>query len=195
MPSTHLVGRTTQWEGRGDHRTDIHTRDTDGHPAGAVRRFPTLCPPHQPLPGTVAGTQNGYALDTGCCSHGQYIPHHMAHTGPQHGSLRAQTLDDTDRKLDLKAQRHGTESEAPHRQAANRVNTMRGMHRPREGQGPAYSIFKGHNAPRPEGAGAPARLANRPKPAPKAALPLREPKPNPHICPFFSLEERNAMKP
>ena len=68
------------------------------------------------------------------------------------------------------------------------ANKMRGMHRPREGHGPAYSIFQRPNAPKPapepapepvrseprpqlENEGAQAWRAKRPKPAPKAAPP------------------------
>ena len=93
------------------------------------------------------------------------------------------------------------------------------MHRPREGQGPTYSIFHNfhnHNAPklspkpareharpkartRPEGADILARRARRPKPEPKAAPvpppPESQPKPKPQACPFFTLAERNAIHP
>ena len=96
---------------------------------------------------------------------------------------------------------------------------LRGMHRPREGQGPAYSIFHNfHNRnapkpapkpapeqarpkprPRPEGEGIPARRAKRPNPAPKTAPvpppPEPQPKPKPQACPFFTMAERNAMHP
>ena len=80
------------------------------------------------------------------------------------------------------------------------ANKMRGMHRPREGHRPAYSIFQGRNAPkpasqpapeavrpkpqpRPEGAGAPAPRAKRPEPAPKVAPPPPKPKSKPETCP------------
>ena len=82
------------------------------------------------------------------------------------------------------------------------ANKLRGMHQPREGQGPAYSIFHNfhnRNAPKPaakpapeqarpkprprsEGAGIPARRAKRPKPASKAA-----PVPSPPESPFWLL--------
>ena len=90
------------------------------------------------------------------------------------------------------------------------ANKMQGMHRPREGHGPAYSIFQGRKAskatpqpvpepvrpkprPRPEGAGAPARRSKRPKPTPRLVPP--EPKLKPQTCPYFSPDERKAMHP
>ena len=96
------------------------------------------------------------------------------------------------------------------------ANQLRGMHRPREGQGPTYSIFHNRNAPkpapkpapeqarpkprpRPEGAGISARRAKRPKPEPIAARvpppPEPKPKPKPQTCPFFTVAELNAMHP
>ena len=98
-------------------------------------------------------------------------------------------------------------------------NKLLGMHRPRECQGPAYSIFhNSHNRnapkqapkpapkqarpeprPRPVGAGIPACLDKGPKPAPKAAPvpppPEPQPKPKPGACPIFTVAERNAMHP
>ena len=88
------------------------------------------------------------------------------------------------------------------------ANQLLGMHRPREGQGPAYSIFQHRNAPkpapkpapeqprpkprpRPEGAGISARRAKRPKPELKAAPvpppPEPQPKPKAHSCPLFTV--------
>ena len=96
------------------------------------------------------------------------------------------------------------------------VNQLPGMHRPREEQGPTYSIFHNRNAPRPaakpapeqarpklrprpEGAGIPAGPAKQLKPEPKAAPvpPPPEPQPKPKLqaCPFFTVAERNAMHP
>ena len=92
------------------------------------------------------------------------------------------------------------------------ANKMRGMHRPREGHRPAYSIFQGPHAPkpgvqpapepvrnkprpRPEGAEAPARRAKRPKPTPKVRLSPPEPKPKHQTCPYFTPDERKAMHP
>ena len=97
------------------------------------------------------------------------------------------------------------------------TNKLRGMHRPRWGQGPAYSMFQdfnNRNAPKPapkpapeharpkprpgpEVAGIPARRAKPPKPTPKAAPvpppPEPQPRPKPQECPFFTVAERNAM--
>ena len=94
------------------------------------------------------------------------------------------------------------------------ANQLRGMHRPREGQGPAYSIFQSCNAPKPAlkpvpeqprpkprphpgGADTSARRAKRPKPEPKAAAapppPDPQPKPKAQACPFFTPAERAAM--
>ena len=108
-------------------------------------------------------------------------------------SLRTQTSDDTDTTLDVMPR--DTEQTLELRTAGlqTHANEMRGMLQPREGQIPAYSIFKGHKPPkpaphpapepvrlnprpRPEGAGAPARRVKRPKPAPKVAPPPPEPK-------------------
>ena len=99
------------------------------------------------------------------------------------------------------------------------ANNLRGMHRPRKGQGSAYSIFDNSqncNAPkpaakpaplqarpkprpRPEEANIPARRAKRPKPAPKAARvlppPEPQPEPKPQACPFFTVAEGNTMQP
>ena len=96
------------------------------------------------------------------------------------------------------------------------ANQLRGMQRPREGQGLTYSILHNRNAPKPapkpapeqappkrrpcsEGAGIPARRGKRPKPHPKAAPvpppPEPQPKPKPQACPFFKVAERNAMHP
>ena len=96
------------------------------------------------------------------------------------------------------------------------ANQLQGMHRPREGQGPTYSIFHNRNAPKPapkpapeqarpkprpcsEGAGIPACRAERPKPERKAAPvpppPEPQPKPTPQACPFFTVAESNAMHP
>ena len=93
------------------------------------------------------------------------------------------------------------------------TNQLRGMHRPQEGQGPAYSIFR-HDAPKlapkpaPEqpqpkltphqgGADASARRAKRPKREPKAAPapspPDPQPKPKAAAYPFFTPAERAAM--
>ena len=46
------------------------------------------------------------------------------------------------------------------------TNKMCGMHRSTEGHGPAYSIFKGHNAP---------KRASRPAPEPVPPKPLPRP--------------------
>ena len=113
----------------------------------------------------------------------------------------------------------GTEQNLKHTTTnlQDHANKLRGMHQPRGGQGPAYSIFHNfHNRnapkpapnpareqawpkprPRPEGGGIPGRRAKRPKPAPKAApVPLPpepQPTPKPQACPFFMVAERNAM--
>ena len=89
-------------------------------------------------------------------------------------------------------------------------------HRPRDGQGPAYSIFQNRNAPkpapelapeqprpkprhRPGGAGISAHRAKRSEPDPKAAPvpppPAPQPKPKSQACPFFTVAERAAMHP
>ena len=126
----------------------------------------------------------------------------------KHGTAQAQPWmswpTDTERTLKLR-----TASLQEH------ANQLRGMHRPQEGQGPAYSIFC-RNAPkpapkpapkqpqpiprpRPGGAHASARRARRPKPEPKAAPaplpPDPQPKPKAPACPFFPLAERAAMHP
>ena len=114
-----------------------------------------------------------------------------------------------------------TERTLKHRTTSSQehVNKLRSMHRPREGLGPAYSIFPNfhnRNAPKPaqksapgqarpkprtppEGAGIPARHARRHNPAPKAAPAPRPPepqaKPKPQVCPFCTVAERNAMHP
>ena len=114
-----------------------------------------------------------------------------------------------------------TEQTLKHRTAnlQDHANNLRAMHRPREGQGPAYSIFHNfHNSkaprpapkpapeqgrfkrrPRPEGAGIPACRAKRPEPAPKAAPVLPPPEPQPksklQACPFFTVGDHNAMHP
>ena len=94
------------------------------------------------------------------------------------------------------------------------ANQLRGMHRPQEGQGPAYSIFRRDAPeparklppeqfqpkprPRPGGADASARRAKPPKPEPKAApAPPPDPqlKPKAPACPFFTPAERAAMHP
>ena len=84
------------------------------------------------------------------------------------------------------------------------ANQLRGMHRPQEGQGPAYSIFRRDAPkpapkpapeqpqpklrPRPGGTDASARRAKRPKLEPKAAPapspPHPQPKPKAPACPF-----------
>ena len=96
------------------------------------------------------------------------------------------------------------------------ANQLRGMHRPGNGQGPAYSIFQSRNAPkpapkpapeqprpkprpRPGGADTSARRAKRPKPEPKTAPapppPDPQPEPKTQLCPFFTAAERAAMHP
>ena len=102
---------------------------------------------------------------------------------------------DTERSLKPRTTKHQEHS-----------NQLRGMYRPREGQGPAYSIFQNRNAPRPApklapeqpgskprprpgGADTSARRAKRPKPEPKAAPapppPDPQGKPEDQTCPFF----------
>ena len=95
------------------------------------------------------------------------------------------------------------------------ANRLRGMHRPQEGQGPAYSIFRRDAPkpppkpapeqpqpkprPRPGGADASARRAKRPQPEPKVAPapPPPDPqlKPKAPACPLFTRAERAAMHP
>ena len=96
------------------------------------------------------------------------------------------------------------------------ANQVRGMHRPQEGQGPAYSRFQHRNAPplalkpaaeqpqpkprpRPGGADTWARRAKRPKPetkpAPAPPPPDPQPKQRPQACPFFTPAEHAAMHP
>ena len=95
------------------------------------------------------------------------------------------------------------------------ANQLRGMHRPQEGQGPAYSIFcrdapkpapqpapeqpQPKPRPRPGGADASARRAKGHKPEPKAAPasspPDPQPKPKAPACPFLTPAERAAMHP
>ena len=96
------------------------------------------------------------------------------------------------------------------------ANQLRGMHRAREGQGPAYSTFQHRNAskpahrpapekpqpkprPRPGGAHTSVCRAKRPKPEAKAAPapppPDPQPKPKPQACQFFMPAERAAMHP
>ena len=96
------------------------------------------------------------------------------------------------------------------------ANQLPGMHRPREGQEPAYSIFQNRNAPKPASTPAPeqprpkprplpgaadtsACRAKRPKPEPKAApappSPDPQTKPKAQTCPFFTAAERAAMHP
>ena len=95
------------------------------------------------------------------------------------------------------------------------ANQLRGMHRPQEGQGPAYSIFRRdapkpapkpapeqprpNPRPRPGGADASARRAKQPKPEPKTAPAPSphdpQPKPKAPACPFIKQAERAAMHP
>ena len=95
------------------------------------------------------------------------------------------------------------------------ANQLWGMHRPQEGQGPAYSIFlrdapkpapnpapqqpRQKPRPRPGGADASARRAKQPQPEPKAAPapppPDPQPKPKAPAGPFFTPAERAAMHP
>ena len=126
----------------------------------------------------------------------------------KHGTAKAQRWmswpTDTERSLKLR-----TTSLQEH------ANLLRGMHRPQEGQGPAYSIFRRDAPkpapkpapeqprpkprPRPGGADVSARRAKRPKPEPKAAPapppPDPQPKPKAPACPFFTPAERAAMQP
>ena len=93
------------------------------------------------------------------------------------------------------------------------ANQLRGIHRPQEGQGPAYSILR-RDAPRPAfkpapeqpqpkprlrpgGADASACRAKRPKPEPKVAPAPppadAQPKPKARACGLFTPAERAAM--
>ena len=125
----------------------------------------------------------------------------------KHGTAQSQRWmswpTDTERPLKLR-----TASVQEH------VNQLRGMHRPQEGQGPAYSIFRRDAPtpapkpapeqpqpkprPRPGGADASARRAKRPKPEAKAApapsRPNPQPKPKAPACPFFTPAERAAAR-
>ena len=124
----------------------------------------------------------------------------------KHGTAKAQRWmswsADTERTLKLR-----TTSLQEH------ANKLRGMHRPQEGQGPAFSIFR-RDAPKPApkpapeqhrpkprphpgGADISARRAKRlrlePKACPAPPPPDQQPKPKAPACPFFTPAERAAM--
>ena len=179
-----------------DQGTDVHTRDTADHPTGAGRLLHTFCPPHQPPRSTLAGTQNGYALDSGCPATDTALPTTWLtlarNVAAYHGMT--QTLrwmswpKDKEQTLKLR-----TASRQTH------ANKMQGMHWPREGRGPAYSKFP--KPQRPETSPPPSTRTGATQTttttggtgAPKIAPPLPERKPKPQICPYFSPEERKAM--
>ena len=163
------------------------------------------------------------------------LAHWLALKTAMHWAVDAQTTDTTlpamwltlTRNLAAYIRRHGTspeerwmfrptDTERTLTSLQEHANQLRGMHRPREGQRPKYSIFHDRNAPkpapkrapeqarfkprpRPEGASIPARRVKRPKAEPNAAPvpppPEPQPKPKPQACPFFTVAERNAMHP
>ena len=126
----------------------------------------------------------------------------------KHGTTRAERWMswpmDTKRTLKLRTTR-----------LPEHAKRLRGMHRPQEGQGLAYSIFhrtapkpapepaptqpRPKPRPRPGGADTSARRAKRPEPEPKVAPapqpPDTQPKPKGPACPFFTPAERAAMHP
>ena len=134
------------------------------------------------------------------------LTHNLTAYVRRHGTAQAQRWiswpTDTERTLELR-----TASLQEH------ANQLRGMHRPKEGQGPAYSIFRRDaprpapklapeqpqpkRRPRPGGADPSARWGKRPKPEPKVAPapppPDQQPKPKTPACPPFTPAERAAM--
>ena len=122
----------------------MHSSATDGHPAGARGPFQALYPQHRPPPGALAGTQNGYALDSECLNQGHHNLHHAAHPAAyvrRHGMAQKGRWmswpTDTEQTVRLSIANLQTQA-----------NKLRGMHWPREGDGPAYSIFQGRNTPK-----------------------------------------------
>ena len=191
----------TQLDGKGTAtRVQTYTPETrTATPTGTRGPFQTLHQPHQPPTGTLAGTQNGYALDSGCPGHQHDTPHHVAPTGPLRGGLRAQAWDDKDTTLGIMGLGHGTDSHAQHRQPANPSQHDAG-HAPAQGSPkpapqPTPEAVRPKPQPEPEGAGALARRAKQPRPARKVALPTPKPKRKPHTCPYFSSDEGKAMHP
>ena len=212
VPPAHLVGPTVGWEGHCDQGTDAHTGDTHGHPIGTRGPFQTLHPPHQPPSGTLAGTQKGYGLYSGCPGHGHNTPHHVARPGPQRSGLRAHAWDDADAALDVMVHERETDYQDPHCQPANPRQQVAG-HAPAQARyRPAHSILQGRNAPKPAPQPAPepvrpkpqprlkgereqAWRAKRPKLPPKVALPPPEPNAKRQTYPYFTPDGRKAMHP
>ena len=210
--TAHPVSRTPGWEGYCDQNADAHTGDVDGHPIGTRRPFQTLHPQHQLGPGTLAGTQNGYALDSGCPGHRHHTPHHVARPGPQSGGLCAQAWDDADTTLDLMAHARGTDYEDLHCQPANPRKQDAG-HAPAVGRSrtgiqhlsrsqrsqasPAASARAGAaQAKAPTGGrGSTGAMTKRPELAQKIAAPPPDPKRKPQTCPYLTPDKRKAMHP
>ena len=95
-----------KWDGKGTAtRVQTHTPETRAATPLALKAVSGTQPTTQTIPGTLAGTQKGHALDSRCPCHRHHTPHHAAHPGPQRCGLRAQTWDDTDATLDVMA--HG----------------------------------------------------------------------------------------
>ena len=153
------------WEGHCDLGTEAHISDPNSHPTGARGPFRTLHPPHQPplahwlavktaMHWTVAAPVTDTTLPTTWLAQARKVVAYVRRQGMTQ-TQRWMSWPENEERI-IKSRTANLQTHA---------NKTRGTHQPREGHGPAYSIFEGRNTP---------------KRAPKPALGAVRPKPRPH---------------
>ena len=149
VPATHLVGGTMEHHGHNGQSPHIHAGNEASDPTGTGDRckhsthHPNNPRAHSLAPKTAMHrTVDAPATDTTLPESWLTLTRNLAAYIRKHRTARAERWMSwpTDTEQTLKPRTTNLQEHA---------NQLRGMHGPREGQGPAYSIFQRRKAPKP----------------------------------------------